>query len=109
MPLCLCLQYPHRGVRELGFLPERHGVYVSRWHHGSPAHRYGATSPPLRMGHVWVLLSEALTRHHSYNHNSFCLIRLRLAGLYALHFVSGASIKLVAGACMTTSPRRMIR
>ncbi|KAL4420764.1 hypothetical protein ABPG75_010420 [Micractinium tetrahymenae] len=35
------LQYPHRGVRELGFLPERHGVYISRWHHGSPAHRYG--------------------------------------------------------------------
>lgn len=35
------LQYPHRGVRELGFLPDRHGVYISRWHHGSPAHRYG--------------------------------------------------------------------
>ena len=39
-PACL-LQYPHRGVRELGFLPERHGVYISRWHHGSPSHRYG--------------------------------------------------------------------
>ena len=35
------LQAPHRSVRELGYLPERHGVYVSRWHHGSPAHRYG--------------------------------------------------------------------
>jgi hypothetical protein len=28
-------------VRELGFLPDTHGVYISRWHHGSPAHRYG--------------------------------------------------------------------
>jgi hypothetical protein len=28
-------------VRELGFLPERHGVYISRWHHGSPSHRFG--------------------------------------------------------------------
>ena len=28
-------------VRESGWLPERHGVYISRWHHGSPAHRYG--------------------------------------------------------------------
>lgn len=28
-------------VREMGWLPPRHGVYVSRWHHGSPAHRYG--------------------------------------------------------------------
>ena len=34
-------QFPHRGVRELGWLPEMHGVYISRWHHGSPAHRYG--------------------------------------------------------------------
>ena len=37
-----CLQYPHRGVREKGYLPPGgHGVYISRWHHGSPAHRYG--------------------------------------------------------------------
>jgi len=36
------LQAPHRAVRELGFLPEgASGVFVSRWHHGSPAHRYG--------------------------------------------------------------------
>ncbi|KAK9816755.1 hypothetical protein WJX72_004724 [[Myrmecia] bisecta] len=36
------LQAPHRAVREMGFLPEPcNGVYVSRWHHGSPAHRYG--------------------------------------------------------------------
>ena len=36
------LQAPHRGVRELGFLPPgASGVYISRWHHGSPAHRYG--------------------------------------------------------------------
>ncbi|KAL3161156.1 hypothetical protein ABBQ38_009527 [Trebouxia sp. C0009 RCD-2024] len=33
-------QAPHRPVRELGFAPEQAGVYVSRWHHGSPAHRY---------------------------------------------------------------------
>ena len=41
------LQEPHRGVRELGYSPysddseEGPGVYVSRWHTGSPAHRYG--------------------------------------------------------------------
>lgn len=29
-------------MRELGFMPEKaSGVYVSRWHHGSPAQRYG--------------------------------------------------------------------
>lgn len=29
-------------MRELGFLPAgAAGVYISRWHHGSPAHRYG--------------------------------------------------------------------
>ncbi|KAL0022065.1 hypothetical protein WJX79_000023 [Trebouxia sp. C0005] len=33
-------QAPHRPVRELGFAPAEAGVYVSRWHHGSPAHRY---------------------------------------------------------------------
>lgn len=36
------LQAPHRGVRELGYVPEGcSGVYISRWHHGSPSHRYG--------------------------------------------------------------------
>ena len=36
------LQEPHRNVRELGFLPEEgSGVFVSRWHHGSPAQTYG--------------------------------------------------------------------
>ena len=36
------LQAPHRSIRELGFLPnETSGVFISRWHHGSPAHRYG--------------------------------------------------------------------
>eukprot|EP00775_Hariotina_reticulata_P006275 gene6275-6514_t len=36
------LQAPHRAVRELGFMPEgASGVFISRWHHGSPAHRYG--------------------------------------------------------------------
>ena len=34
------LQAPHRPVRELGYAPEQSGVYISRWHHGSPAHRY---------------------------------------------------------------------
>ncbi|GAB4820286.1 hypothetical protein N2152v2_007332 [Parachlorella kessleri] len=32
--------YPHRAVRAKGYLPANHGVYISRWHHGSPAHRY---------------------------------------------------------------------
>ncbi|KAL6760325.1 hypothetical protein V8C86DRAFT_2557091 [Haematococcus lacustris] len=35
------LQSSHRAVRELGSLPQGVGVYISRWHHGSPAHRYG--------------------------------------------------------------------
>jgi hypothetical protein len=35
------LQAPHRAVRELGFQPEHAGVFISRWHHGSPAHRFG--------------------------------------------------------------------
>lgn len=36
------IQDPHSAVRALGFLPkEGHGVYVARWCHGSPVHRYG--------------------------------------------------------------------
>jgi S1-C subfamily serine protease len=36
------LQAPHRAVLECGFAPkEASGVYISRWHHGSPAHRFG--------------------------------------------------------------------
>lgn len=35
------LQAPHRAVREHGFLPACSGVFISRWHHGSPSHRYG--------------------------------------------------------------------
>ncbi|KAB1211283.1 Protease Do-like 7 [Morella rubra] len=40
---CGCIvQDPHPAVRALGFLPEEgHGVYVVRWCHGSPVHRYG--------------------------------------------------------------------
>ncbi|KAL5076869.1 hypothetical protein RYX36_015853 [Vicia faba] len=40
---CGCVvQDPHSAVRALGFLPEEgHGVYVARWCHGSPVHRYG--------------------------------------------------------------------
>ncbi|MCL7040813.1 hypothetical protein MKW94_001207 [Papaver nudicaule] len=43
---CGCIvQEPHSAVRALGFLPkEGHGVYVSRWRGGSPAHRYGLTA-----------------------------------------------------------------
>eukprot|EP00271_Cylindrocystis_brebissonii_P014135 TRINITY_DN35385_c0_g1_i1.p1 TRINITY_DN35385_c0_g1~~TRINITY_DN35385_c0_g1_i1.p1 ORF type:complete len:1152 (-),score=228.60 TRINITY_DN35385_c0_g1_i1:698-4153(-) len=36
------LHAPHPAVRALGFLPpEGHGVYIVRWFHGSPAHRFG--------------------------------------------------------------------
>lgn len=28
-------------MREGGYLPEHSGVFISRWHHGSPSHRYG--------------------------------------------------------------------
>ncbi|PKA48973.1 Protease Do-like 7 [Apostasia shenzhenica] len=36
------IQDPHSAVRALGFLPEEgHGVYLTRWCHGSPVHRYG--------------------------------------------------------------------
>jgi len=35
------IQGSYRALRERGFLPKNHGVYISRWHHGSPAHRYG--------------------------------------------------------------------
>ncbi|EPS74722.1 hypothetical protein M569_00033, partial [Genlisea aurea] len=40
---CGCIvQEPHQAVRALGFLPKQgHGVYVARWCHGSPVHRYG--------------------------------------------------------------------
>lgn len=40
---CGCIvQDSHTAVRTLGFLPEEgHGVYVARWCHGSPVHRYG--------------------------------------------------------------------
>lgn len=53
------LQYPHRGVRELGFLPERHGIYVSRWHHGSPAHRYGLYALHWVSGEAWRCIFAA--------------------------------------------------
>jgi len=42
------VQAVHRSVLELGWAPpetlkqpDGGGVYISRWHHGSPAHRYG--------------------------------------------------------------------
>lgn len=35
------IQDSYGAVKERGYLPENHGVYISRWHHGSPAHRYG--------------------------------------------------------------------
>ena len=35
------IQDSYRAVKERGFLPGNHGVYISRWHHGSPSHRYG--------------------------------------------------------------------
>ncbi|KAK3265793.1 serine protease [Cymbomonas tetramitiformis] len=34
------VQSTHRPVKEKGFLPAGGGVFISRWHHGSPAHRY---------------------------------------------------------------------
>ncbi|GAQ82286.1 hypothetical protein KFL_001060190 [Klebsormidium nitens] len=35
------LQEPHRAVKSLNFMPkEGNGVYISRWCHGSPVHRY---------------------------------------------------------------------
>ena len=38
----LQLQEPHRAVRELGFVPSpARGVYLTRWHYGSPAQRFG--------------------------------------------------------------------
>lgn len=36
------IQAPHRGIKELGFVPEGEAVFVSRWHNGSPADRFGA-------------------------------------------------------------------
>ena len=35
------IQDSYGAVKERGYLPKNHGVYISRWHHGSPAHRYG--------------------------------------------------------------------
>ena len=35
------LQDTYRAIRERGYVPKEGGVYISRWHHGSPAHRYG--------------------------------------------------------------------
>jgi hypothetical protein len=34
-------QEPHLAVRQAGYLPDGGGVFISRWHNGSPAHRYG--------------------------------------------------------------------
>lgn len=34
------VQAPHRAAKEAGAVPESCGVFISRWHHGSPAHRY---------------------------------------------------------------------
>lgn len=34
-------QANHRAIREGGYLPPGGSVFISRWHHGSPAHRYG--------------------------------------------------------------------
>ena len=35
------LQAPHRWAMEQGHIPKDCGVFISRWHHGSPSHRYG--------------------------------------------------------------------
>ncbi|KAJ4822873.1 hypothetical protein Tsubulata_049190 [Turnera subulata] len=35
------VQDPYPAVRALGFLPKGGGAYVTRWHRGSPADRYG--------------------------------------------------------------------
>ena len=35
------LQAPHRWCKEQGHMPQGCGVFISRWHHGSPSHRYG--------------------------------------------------------------------
>ena len=79
MPLCSYAppQAPHRGVRELGYLPEEAGVYISRWHHGSPSHRYGlyALHFILEVRGFWIRISCG---HH-------CSPSLRYS-LCALHF-----------------------
>lgn len=45
----LVVQQPHYAVASLGFIPEKGGVYCSRWCYGSPAHKYGLRAT------IWIV------------------------------------------------------
>jgi hypothetical protein len=55
-------------VRELGFQPEHAGVFISRWHHGSPAHRFGLFALHWILEvRVFLLLKMLVAEVHSWS------------------------------------------